>query len=69
MILKIKAKECTQLPDGRWQLTANCEDLTHMLIQHPGFIADMLRRYKGQHYEYQEWSEKRQKWITKSVQL
>ena len=43
MMLTIKAKECKQLPDGRWQLTTDCESLKEALKRHsPNILVEYL---------------------------
>ena len=48
MILTIKANECKQLPDGRWQLTTNCENVKEALSEHsPNILVDYLNQNYG----------------------
>ena len=43
MILTIKAKECKQLADGRWQLMTDCESLKEALDAHsPNILIEYL---------------------------
>ena len=48
MKLTIKAKECLQLPDGRWQLLTDCESLKEALDAHsPNIVVEYLNDNYG----------------------
>ena len=48
MIFTIKAKECKQLADGRWQLTTDCESLKEALKAHsPNILVEHLNERCG----------------------